>query len=433
MKKKLFFVLIIFLFLFRLFYGLTSEFWFDDELQIYLLGLKFYSTLAWPYFGPDVVYTQSQIPGALQALLVGLPLLLLKIPEAPFLFLNILSFSTLSFFAFYITKRLPDLPKWFVWIIILISPWLLNFSTHIVNPSYILPFSILFFISFFETIPLYQKKILSYPLSLFLMGLCTTLIMQLHLSWVLLCPFALTSFYFLIKEKDRKRLLNVFLYFIGFFIGTLLLLPTFINYGLFGTGGTENNLIFNPENFKKFVTVLTRYFSLASYEIPYMLGSNSQERLELIKTYPFVAPSAILLLITGWLQVAVFVVFLIRKNFSREFNILRIITAATFIIVFLSFFFSVKGPSSHTFYVVIPVPLLFSFYCYNFLIKFKKAFYYLSISLIVLSFILYIGIALYNYNNKSLYKDRSKVKAAIEQKDYKKLSPRRSDIWGKGY
>src|SRR5215470_12523802 len=87
-------------FLFRLAFGLTSAFWRDDEKQIYLIGLKFFATRAWPYFGPDVA-PHVQIPGALQGLLVGLPLFLLPIPEAPFLLLNLISFAGLCLFGWY--------------------------------------------------------------------------------------------------------------------------------------------------------------------------------------------------------------------------------------------------------------------------------------------------------------------------------------------
>ena len=90
-----FWLLLVFLFAFRLGYGLSSDFWSPDELQIYLIGLKFYSTRLWPYFGPDVfpgVQPIVQIPGALQGLLVGCPFFLLPIPEAPYVLLNILSF-----------------------------------------------------------------------------------------------------------------------------------------------------------------------------------------------------------------------------------------------------------------------------------------------------------------------------------------------------
>ena len=84
---------VIALFAFRLLYGLSSEFFFEDETQIFLMGLRYYATGAWPYFGPDVVWTKSEIPGALQALLVGVPLKIVPVPEAPYVFLNLLSMA----------------------------------------------------------------------------------------------------------------------------------------------------------------------------------------------------------------------------------------------------------------------------------------------------------------------------------------------------
>ena len=78
------------LFAFRLFFGLSSSFFGEDETQIFLIGLRHYATGAWPYFGADVVWTRSEIPGALQGLLVGLPLRVWPVPEAPYVFLNLL-------------------------------------------------------------------------------------------------------------------------------------------------------------------------------------------------------------------------------------------------------------------------------------------------------------------------------------------------------
>ncbi len=103
MKPKYFYLLVCFLFIFRIGYGLCSEFWFADELQIYLIGLKSYTTQSWPFYGPDIVYTNTQIPGALQGLLISLPLNLFRIPESPGIFLNILSFFSLSFLAYFIS------------------------------------------------------------------------------------------------------------------------------------------------------------------------------------------------------------------------------------------------------------------------------------------------------------------------------------------
>ena len=132
-----FWLLLASLFLFRLGFGLSLSFWSPDELQIYLLGLKFYSTHLWPFFGPDIADTSviAQIPGALQSLLVGLPFFLLPIPEAPYIFLNVLSFSALGLLSWYCTRRLPSLSPWAIWTWTMTAPWVLEFSTHVVNPS----------------------------------------------------------------------------------------------------------------------------------------------------------------------------------------------------------------------------------------------------------------------------------------------------------
>src|SRR5882672_3992821 len=80
----------------RLLFGLSREFFFEDETQIFLIGFRYYATAAWPFFGPDVVWTRSEIPGALQGLLVGVPLRLLAMPESSYLLLNLLSFAAID-------------------------------------------------------------------------------------------------------------------------------------------------------------------------------------------------------------------------------------------------------------------------------------------------------------------------------------------------
>src|SRR5437773_10256894 len=108
-------VLIVALFAFRLLYGLSSEFFFEDETQIFLMGFRYYATGQWPYFGPDVVWTKSEIPGALQGVLVGWPFTLAPVPEAPIVVLNVLSMATLAAFAWYLSRRFPSAPRWLLW------------------------------------------------------------------------------------------------------------------------------------------------------------------------------------------------------------------------------------------------------------------------------------------------------------------------------
>ena len=158
-KKLVFIAALVPFFLFRLAYGLCLDFRPEvgDERQIYLIGLKYYTTGQWPYFGPDVTNT-IQIPGALQGVVAGAPLFVLPIPEAPYIFLNILSFASLCFFAWYCTKRLPDIPGWLVWSWLLTAPWTMNLSTQVLNPSYVLIGGILFFVAAIETYPFLTRK-----------------------------------------------------------------------------------------------------------------------------------------------------------------------------------------------------------------------------------------------------------------------------------
>src|SRR5579859_7269655 len=107
-NRKTLFILISAFFLFRLAFGLLrSQIWEIDQIQTYLIGLKFYTTHNWPFFGPDVNGVenqsfQSQIPGALEGLLIGLPFYILPVPESPFILLNLLSITGVALLAWYI-------------------------------------------------------------------------------------------------------------------------------------------------------------------------------------------------------------------------------------------------------------------------------------------------------------------------------------------
>ena len=157
-------------FAFRLLFGLSRDFFFEDETQIFLLGFRYHATGAWPFFGPDVVWTRSEIPGALQALLVGLPLDLLAIPESPFVLLNLLSFAAICALAWYACEQRPRSPRWLIWGWFLLIPWTLQFSAHIINTSYILAPAIVFFIGFFEAMPAFSLRRIPPPAAFALMG-----------------------------------------------------------------------------------------------------------------------------------------------------------------------------------------------------------------------------------------------------------------------
>jgi hypothetical protein len=416
-------------FLFRLCFGLCSQFWADDERQVYLLGLKFYATGAWPYFGPDVA-SGVQVPGALQGLLVGLPLCAAPAPESPFVLLNVLSFASLCFFAWYCARRLPGTPRWFIWGWLLTAPWTLNFSTHVVNPSYVLPGAILFFIGALETLPATRKGLIRPSVSNMMMGFALCWVMQLHLSWVVLAPFLLASVYFQLCERGTKALASLGWLGCGAALSGCLLAPTFLKYGLSnGTGGTTGMFAPNVANFARVVNpfegVPARFLSLASFELARFIGHNTAERLAFLRENLWFAPFAVFLGVTGLLQPAAMIVLWFRKTGAREdWPQVKWLALSTVLLLCALFLFSAKLPASHTFYVTFPVAALYGFYCWDALLnsRRRRAF---ALVFLICGIVFHAGLAAHNFSRVSLYTDRRVPAAAIAEKNPAMLGERR--------
>jgi hypothetical protein len=421
-RKIIFIVFLILVFFFRLMYGLFSEFWLEDELQVYLIGLKFYCSGLLPHWGPDVVYTQTQLPGALQGLLVGGTFFLLPIPEAPYIFLSLLTFSALCLLAVYIRKRVPEIPGWFTWAWIMLCPWTINYSNHVVNPSYVLPAAILFFIGFFEVVPKLQSGFIGHKLAMLIIGFSLFWIFQLHKSWVLLLPFTIIALWYAFRYSKK----TILFFLAGCLITGSMLIPVFMDFlnGKLNSTG-ESVIIFNPKNIGTILTVLSRYLSLASFELPIFIGSNGQIRLEFIRNYYLLSPFIIAAVLIGLVQPVYLAVAFFIKNPSPSFKIVKWLAFITFLMVWVSFFFSIKGPSSHTFYLVFPLVMIYSFYCWLPLFQ-RKWFRYLMAFMLIAGIFTHSAIAHRNFKSKSMYVNREKAVKAIQQKKYYLLGERRS-------
>jgi hypothetical protein len=428
-KRRLYFVLLAFAFLFRLGYGLCSQFWADDERQVYLIGLKFYATGAWPYFGPDVV-SGVQVPGALQGLLVGLPLYVAHVPEAPFVLLNVLSFAALCLLAWYCARRLPEMPRWFIWGWLLTAPWTLNFSTHVVNPSYVLPGAVLFFIGVLETMPVTRKGLIPAWCANLLMGFALFWVMQLHLSWVVLVPFLAASVFFQIRERGTRALNALGWLACGALLMLSLLAPTFMKYGLSnGTGGTETMVAPNFGNAARVLNpvegVPARFLSLASFEMARFVGRNTTERVAFLRENVWLAPLALLLGAIGLLQPAAMIVLWFRKRDMRDdwpqVKRLTLLTVAMLCVLFL---FSAKLPASHTFYVTFPIAAVYGFYCWDALLR-RRGWRAFAFVFLICGIVFHAGLAAHNFARVSLYTDRNRPASAINERRPALLGERR--------
>ncbi len=429
MRRKGFALLLLLAFLFRLGFGLCLPLWTDDEKQIYLLGLKFYATRWWPYFGPDVT-NAIQIPGALQGLLVGLPLFVAPVPEAPYIFLNLISFAALCLFAWYCSRRLPQLPRWFIWTWLLTAPWTLNLSTHIFNPSYVLVGAILFFVGAIETFPSLSRDLIPRHWSNFMMGFGLLWVMQLHLSWVILIPFLIASFFFQYRASRRFTIAPIAWFALGAMIIGSLLVPTFIRYGFVsGTGSTSAALVVNWETVRNYwnvpESILGRLLSLASFELPRFIGGNTNSRLTFVKSNPVLIPVIVFLTVVGLLQpIALMVLWFRKQTGQQDWRAIKFLMLFTTALLYFSFAFSLRGPFSHTLYVAFPVVMLYSLYCWSDYLQRPRWRKFAGVFLIS-GLLFNAGLAAYNFHLKSLYLDRARVKAAIDAKDYRIVGERR--------
>jgi len=361
---------------------------------------------------------------------VGLPFYVLPIPEAPYILLNILSLASLVLLCWYCMRRTPEIPPWFIWVWILTAPWTLNFSTHVYNPSYVLFGAVLFFVGAMESYPFLTKGLIPLRWANFMMGISILWIFQLHMSWIILIPFLLASFYFQCKILGKKIFHSIVCFALGTLLSASLIIPTFVKYGFFkGWGGTGRSIQFIPGRFLEFFTVLARFLSFASFELSRFIGPNTQERLAFLRQNPWIIPFAVFLGLVGIVQpVAMTVLWFSKRHPQKDWRGMKYLALATFLIVFFSFTFSVKGPSSHAFYLVFPVAMIYSFYCWSRFFRNRKWKTFAAVFLLA-GIIFHVGLAVSRAPQKSLYKDRNIPKLAIEKKDYRILGERRQAYW----
>jgi len=430
-------LLLLFLFAFRTLFGLSLTFFGaneieNDALQTYLIGLKAYTTGTWPTFGPDqynlATGFRSQIPGALEGCVIGLPFYLLPIPEAPFLLLNLLSLAALVLLSWYIHRRLPELSFPFVLTWIALLPWTLNRSTHVFNPSYLLLGSILFFVGFLEALPVFSLKLISPRLAFGMMGFGLFWNMQFHGSWVLLPIYALGAFLWRRKTGIPSIRAEVFGFASGAILPLAFLLPTLFLEGFRrGTDGFAQVAVsFNPGNFKEFFTILARYLSLACYEMPRFLGSGTGERKAFFEGFWWLAPPALFLTLVGWAQPFYILIYgWFRDRRRPEAVLVQVLTLGSLLWVWFCFWFTSTGPAAHMYYVFLPLTVVGYFYAWSRLDS-RAGFKFFALTCLGASLWFQSGYMIRGLTHgESLYSNRAKILLALEKMDYRLLAERR--------
>ena len=146
------------------------------------------------------------------------------------------------------------------------------------------------------------------------------------------------------------------------------------------------------------------------------------------------APFAGILLLVGFGQVLLFIISFFLRGTDLSWNRVRWCTAGAIVLTWVSFFFSIKGPSSHTFFIMFPLAMTYSLYCYDRFFKNRRMLAIrVSFFLLFAGIVFHCGLGLYSFHHRSLYCNRPLVVSAIVKKDYKILGLRRADELGRGY
>lgn len=414
-------------FLFRLGFGLSKELFTEDETQTYLIGLRYHATQQWQYFGPDVIWTHSQLPGGLLALLVGVPLDLVPIPEAPYVVVNLLSMGTLCVFAAYLSRRLPGIPQWLIWGWLLTLPWTLEYSTHILNSAYVLPASLIFFIGFFEAFPPLTTGRVRPALALALMGAAIGWIMQLHMSWPLLLPFAGVALLARWREGPRAAAFAFVAFALGAATTVSLIVPTFLAYGQDGGGDIGRNIdIHWRDPISTFVKTVARLLSFASFEVArFVAGTGRAPGYVYLAEHWWMVPVTILVWLAGnlhplWMAATAFR----RSTAIAEWAAVRWLAVATALGVTASFHFVMEPAQARSYFVVAPVALLYAAYCWTFIDS--RRWRRIAVVVLTANVIFQSALAVYRFNGPSLYMARPVVAEAIRQSRPEILGYRRA-------
>jgi hypothetical protein len=411
------------LFAFRLFFGLSHSLFGEDETQIFLIGFRYFATRVWPYFGPDVVWTRSEIPGAMQGLLVGLPLRIWPAPESPYLFVNLLSFGSLAALCWYICRRLPNIPRWLVWGWFMTIPWTLQFSTHVLNPDYVLPAAIAFFIGFFEVVPPFPIGAVPAPAAYALMGAAIPWIAQVHMSYPLLAPYTAVALLAALREP-RRLPANAGAFVAGAIATGSLLIPTWLHYGfLRGMGGTGANVHFHALSPAVLLSVVARFLSFASLEVNRFIAPTEGKRLVFFERRLWIVPLALPVIVAGIVQPF----WMLREWFRTrapfpEWNTLKLLVAATVVWIYGCYWFVMEPSQAHAFYALAPMAFIFAAYCWTFIDTpaWRRA------AAVLMGINIAFQIALIRaHADRSLYADRVIVAEAIRARQPEMFAHRR--------
>jgi hypothetical protein len=305
-----------------------------------------------------------------------------------------------------------------------VTPWSLFEGTHVINPAYDFLPSVLFFIGFFECVPVFTTGWLSAPWAAAWMGFSLFWIMQFHFSWVYLVPLTFLALGIsFAKGKSWKVPL-------GFLLGALptlgLVAPTWLKFGLQAGHAPSGFLVsFNFSNVLEAATEMARYLSLVCFELLRFIGQNTQERWGFLVAHPLLLVPGVILSLGGILQPILLLLAVLKKKHALgDWEAMKGLMVACYLMIWVSFWFTSKLPLAHIYMVFYPMLMVYSFYVLDLFPK-SKVFSLTAKVFVLLGFFFMTFYAPILGQKDGLSLNREPLAQALQHKDYHLAGERR--------
>jgi len=307
--------------------------------------------------------------------------------------------------------------------------------------SYVLPGALIFFAGFLEAAPSFRIGAVPVGLAWLMMGAGIPWVAQFHMSWVLLPAYVFVAAVDQARRDPRRLLEAAGAFGVGLAMTVSAIAPTVLRYGL-GAGSVGKTVEFQPQGVVAFVTILGRFLSFSAHETNRFLGVDTAERAMFLWRQPWVVPFALVATVAGIAQpVVMAAVWFKRSTGGTAWTSARWLAAGTVLLVYASFFFSLRGPQAHSFYVVLPVSLVYAAHCWQKLasagpasggrwrLRVPAAWVERVVAIVLVSGVLmHTGLAIDRAPRQSLYLDRALVQAAITSRNDRFLGERRDSL-----
>lgn len=415
-------IIILSLLILRIFIGVQINFAHEDYNQIYLIGLEDAFSGNWSYWGPDVVWSETRLPGALQGLLAGVPFHIYKHAYSPIVFSNIISAIGLVLLAFYANKKFPKIPLPYLLALFLLLPFSLQNGVVLLNTAYLIFSGSILFISMLE-LYLYRDETILKRASLYFLfiGFAMMFTYQLHLTWVMILPYLFVLLYFEWKRKEYKWQPILF-FILGAMIASITLLPTLLKYPDIIFFGLSGNLNFRPDQLAKTFSLYYRFISFSTFDIsPNFAYYKVTRQLNVLNSILIYTVKAL-----GFIQMLIITGTSIYIRKKEKFNKILILFGLTFIMALILSMMSNKHLGSRTYILLYPLPIWISLYVIDFLKSRFKYTLHILISTLTVLCLTWIALGFSNLNGQySFHAKQDKIQNALNNEDPYEFGKRR--------